>query len=153
MIHITCRLTAKNRDQLRNPTLGNRVWAAVYLIPIVGAIASKSQCVFVRPVSRSGDRPAARRGLAAADLHDPAGALPASAAAPAAPASVDHLLVVVVGRRGGGPTRRRGRRRTAHRRRRPDRRRAPRSIIANVHYRGHFEKWSGHVVPKWGWGR
>ena len=25
--HITCRLTAKNRDQLRNPTLGNRVWA------------------------------------------------------------------------------------------------------------------------------
>jgi len=26
MIHVTCRLTAKNRDQLRNPTLGNRVW-------------------------------------------------------------------------------------------------------------------------------
>ena len=26
MTHITCRLTAKNRDQLRN-TLGNRVWA------------------------------------------------------------------------------------------------------------------------------
>ena len=28
MIHVTCRLTAKNWDQLRNPTLGNRVWAA-----------------------------------------------------------------------------------------------------------------------------
>ena len=28
MTHITCRLTAKNRDQLRNPTLGNRVWVA-----------------------------------------------------------------------------------------------------------------------------
>jgi len=28
MTHITCRLTVKNRDQLRNPTLGNRVWAA-----------------------------------------------------------------------------------------------------------------------------
>jgi len=28
MIHVTCRLTAKNRDELRNPTLGNRVWAA-----------------------------------------------------------------------------------------------------------------------------
>ena len=28
MTHITCRLTAKNRDQLRNHTLGNRVWAA-----------------------------------------------------------------------------------------------------------------------------
>jgi len=27
MTHATCRLTAKNRDQLRNPTLGNRVWA------------------------------------------------------------------------------------------------------------------------------
>ena len=27
MIHITCGLTAKNRDQLQNPTLGNRVWA------------------------------------------------------------------------------------------------------------------------------
>ena len=26
MTHITCRLTAKNWDQLRNPTLGNRVW-------------------------------------------------------------------------------------------------------------------------------
>jgi len=25
--HVTCRLTAKNQDQLRNPTLGNRVWA------------------------------------------------------------------------------------------------------------------------------
>jgi len=29
MIHVTCRLTAKNRDQLRNPTLGNRVWATI----------------------------------------------------------------------------------------------------------------------------
>jgi len=26
MTHVTCRLTAKNRDQLRNPTLGNRIW-------------------------------------------------------------------------------------------------------------------------------
>jgi len=26
--HVTCRLTAKNRDQLRNPTLGYRVCAA-----------------------------------------------------------------------------------------------------------------------------
>ena len=31
MIHVTCRLTAKNRDQLRNPTLGNRVWATFLL--------------------------------------------------------------------------------------------------------------------------
>ena len=27
MTHVTCRLTAKYRDHLRNPTLGNRVWA------------------------------------------------------------------------------------------------------------------------------
>ena len=27
MTHDTCRLTAKNRDQLRNPALGNRLWA------------------------------------------------------------------------------------------------------------------------------
>ena len=31
MIHITCRLTAKNRDQLWNPMLGNRVWAIFYV--------------------------------------------------------------------------------------------------------------------------
>jgi len=28
-VHVTCRLTAKNRDQLRNATLGNRVRAFV----------------------------------------------------------------------------------------------------------------------------
>ena len=27
MTHVTCRLTAKNRDQFWKPTLGNRVWA------------------------------------------------------------------------------------------------------------------------------
>jgi len=32
MIHITRRLTAKNRDQLRNPTLGNQVWATFYVL-------------------------------------------------------------------------------------------------------------------------
>jgi len=31
MTHVTCRLTAKNRDQLRDPTLGNRVWATFTL--------------------------------------------------------------------------------------------------------------------------
>jgi len=29
MTHVTCRLTAKNRNQLRNPTLGNRVCVVV----------------------------------------------------------------------------------------------------------------------------
>jgi len=32
MTHVTCRLTAKNRDQLRNPALGNRVWATFTFI-------------------------------------------------------------------------------------------------------------------------
>jgi len=34
MTHVTCRLTAKNRDQLRNPTLGNRVWATFTFFPV-----------------------------------------------------------------------------------------------------------------------
>ena len=33
MTDVTCRLTAKNRDQLRNPTLGNRVWASFLYNP------------------------------------------------------------------------------------------------------------------------
>ena len=34
MTHDTCRLTAKNRrDQLRNPTLGNRAWATFTFYP------------------------------------------------------------------------------------------------------------------------
>jgi len=32
MTHITFRLTAKNQDQLRDPTLGNRVWATFTFI-------------------------------------------------------------------------------------------------------------------------
>jgi len=32
MTHVTCRLTAQNRDQLRNPTLGNRVWTTFLLL-------------------------------------------------------------------------------------------------------------------------
>jgi len=36
MTHITCRLTAKNRNQLRNPTLGNRVWATFTFLSLVG---------------------------------------------------------------------------------------------------------------------
>ena len=33
MTLVTCRLTAKNRDQLLNPTLGNRVWATCAFFP------------------------------------------------------------------------------------------------------------------------
>ena len=36
MIHVTCRLTAKYRDQLRNPTLGNRIWATFTFLKSAG---------------------------------------------------------------------------------------------------------------------
>ena len=40
MTYVTCRLADKNRDQLRNPTLGNRVWATftffILLPPVNG---------------------------------------------------------------------------------------------------------------------
>jgi len=32
MTHITCRLAAKNRDQLRNPTHGSRVWDILFYL-------------------------------------------------------------------------------------------------------------------------
>ena len=35
MTHVTCKLTAKNRDQLRNPTLGNRVWVSFTTLVII----------------------------------------------------------------------------------------------------------------------
>ena len=38
MTHATCRLTAENRDQLRNPTLGNGVWAtSTFLVSCIAA--------------------------------------------------------------------------------------------------------------------
>ena len=44
MTRVTCRLTAKNRDPLRNPTLGNRVWAAftfnLLIMPLYNAFLS-----------------------------------------------------------------------------------------------------------------
>ena len=44
MTHVTCRLTAKNRDQLRNPTtFGNRVWATFTFLHVNLAFSSLSQ--------------------------------------------------------------------------------------------------------------
>jgi len=39
MTHVTCRLTAKNRDQLRNPALGNRVLPLPFIIIIIHFIS------------------------------------------------------------------------------------------------------------------
>ena len=40
MTHVTRRLTAKNRDQPRNRTLGNRVWATFIFLPCTCLFAS-----------------------------------------------------------------------------------------------------------------
>jgi len=44
---VTCMLTAKNRDQLRNPTLGNRVWASFTFLSAV----KKRRAVSLRHLS------------------------------------------------------------------------------------------------------
>ena len=45
MTHITCMLTAKKRDQLRNPTLNSRVWASFTFLTVVYV---SFYCQFVR---------------------------------------------------------------------------------------------------------
>ena len=51
MTHVTCRLTAKNRDPLRNPTFGNRVSATftflfpIYLLLSRWNVTSRSHCI------------------------------------------------------------------------------------------------------------
>ena len=52
MTHVTYRLTSKNRDQLRNPTLGNGVWAT-FTSTFLGCIAMHSiRCGLLLPTSR-----------------------------------------------------------------------------------------------------
>ena len=46
MIHVTCRLTAKNRDQLRDPTLGNRVWPTFFTTTAWRSAVNASSVVF-----------------------------------------------------------------------------------------------------------
>jgi len=60
MTHVTCRLTTKNRDQLRNPTLGNRVWATFTFTfssttvrrPALGDVAATCTWVLLRTCCR-----------------------------------------------------------------------------------------------------
>ena len=84
MTHVSCRLTAKNRDQLRNPTLGNRVWAAFTFLP-----SKLSACVRLCVSSclrswleQDTSCPTCRTSLS--DLHN--GQRPASDDLPAVPA-------------------------------------------------------------------
>jgi len=48
--HITCRLTVKNRDQLRNPTLGNRVWVTFTFLLTFTNIIKRSHWFFASVV-------------------------------------------------------------------------------------------------------
>ena len=52
MTHVTCRLTAKNGDQLRNPTLGNRVWAAFTFYSSNKAVIPDVNSAFSLQISR-----------------------------------------------------------------------------------------------------
>ena len=52
MTHVTCRLTAKNRDQLRNPTLGNRVWATFFTITCTATHRATQQLSLATTISR-----------------------------------------------------------------------------------------------------
>ena len=50
MTHVTCRLTAKNRDQLRNPTLGNRVWATSTFLYLIWSRIPTAAVLWTRPL-------------------------------------------------------------------------------------------------------
>jgi len=63
MTHVTCRvtkddiapifeLTAKNRDQLRNPTLGNRVWAGYLYLFLRKYGQARARCLIGSSVER-----------------------------------------------------------------------------------------------------
>ena len=53
MTHATCRLTTKNRDHLRNATLGNRVWAVSTYLYMSDLHLSFFFCVLPIYVARS----------------------------------------------------------------------------------------------------
>ena len=57
MTHVTCRLAAKNRDQLRNPTLGNRVRGASFTsLPVNNQVDGHSDVNQYRRVLARGCR-------------------------------------------------------------------------------------------------
>jgi len=58
MTHVTCTVTAKNRDQLGNPTLGNRVLATVFL-PFTNTVWDRSKKA---PVPRTSSNGTSSRG-------------------------------------------------------------------------------------------
>ena len=61
MTRTNCRLTAKNRDQLRNPTLGNRVRATFTFLPRLVILQLVSHQPVASRQSTQGQRPRAVR--------------------------------------------------------------------------------------------
>ena len=51
MTRVTCRLTTTNRDQLRNPTLGSRVWATDTFFNLTAASVNGVCAVRRRPLT------------------------------------------------------------------------------------------------------
>ena len=65
MTNVICRLTAKNRDQLPDPTLGNRVWATFTFLLENGTLSRRPsgsgtypyrECFAVRPLDLTRER-------------------------------------------------------------------------------------------------
>ena len=55
--HVTCRLTAKNRDQLRNTKLDNRVWATFTFLCLGGQCPQRGgKCRFLLHVDPASSR-------------------------------------------------------------------------------------------------
>ena len=54
MTHVTCKLTAKNRDQLRNPMIGSRVWASFTFLLVTRQVAARGRGGGVCGVSECG---------------------------------------------------------------------------------------------------
>ena len=69
MTRVTCRLTAKNRDQLRNATLGNRVWAAYIFLTLYGV---RQMYMVVRPQTniQTNQKTAHHRNTVTSSVHE-----------------------------------------------------------------------------------
>ena len=118
MTHVTCRLTAQNCDQLRNPTLGNRVRATFTFT--YRRHAAEHNLPWVA---------CCRRPRRRAERCDVLGSLPADWSSAFAPGAD---LYDVIGRRRGAASRRWTWCAGAAGRQRVRRRRAPQSTVAAV---------------------
>jgi len=70
MTDVTCRLTAKNWDQLRNPTLGNQVWATfTFVTEGILACHRRVGMIGVQVLYKLAYTSSCKRDMAAEDWH------------------------------------------------------------------------------------